>query len=464
MVMNKQEYIRRRQKLFFDVKHGKILLFGNKLVPRNYPANTYSFRQDSNLLYFTGIDLPGFCLVLDCDTNEEILFGYDPDMEDTIWSGPQKSLGQVAQRSGIDRFRPFVELSAFIKQAKKGKHAIHYLPPYPHERQLFLAEVLELKTDEPARGFSTHLVKSVITQREIKSKIEVAEIENVLNEVTGPIHIAAMKMAVSGNTEALVMAEMQRIVKQKQLDFAYETICTVRGETLHNIRYPNPLKKGQMLLVDAGVEGTHHYASDITRTTPVDGKFSAQQLDIYNIVLEAQTTIIDAVRPGIRYIDLHLKAANIIADGLIALGLMKGRAGEAVAEGAHALFFPHGLGHMLGLDVHDMEDLGENHVGYNDSARRSEQFGTAYLRLARELKPGFVFTVEPGIYFIPALIEQWAREKKHNKYIDYQKLDKYMNFGGIRIEDNIYVRQEGGRVLGKPIPKRAEEIETVCAG
>lgn len=462
-MMNKNDYVGRRRKLAKDIGSGIVLIFGNKLIPRNYSANTYPFRQDSNFLYFTGISIPGYCLMLDCNKGEEILFGYDPGIEDSIWSGPQASLKEAGQICGIDKTMPDSSLASFIAEAAKEKVEIHYLPPYPHERQLFLSQSLGGTIHEIVSGASITLTKSVIQQREIKSDIEIAEIENALNEVTGPMHIAAMKMAQPGVFEYEVLAEMQKIAARNQVELAYGTICTVRGETLHNIVYSNELKKNQLLLVDAGAESRNHYASDITRTTPVGGKFSSQQREIYSLVLDAQMQIINDIKPGISYLELHLKAARIMADGLTQLGLMKGSSENAVASGAHALFFPHGLGHMLGIDVHDMEDLGENYVGYNEPSERSDQFGTAYLRLGRELKAGFVLTVEPGIYFIPPLIKQWHQAGKFKEFINYSRLENYMNFGGIRIEDNILVTNNGQRVLGNPIPKLPDELENLLA-
>ena len=275
------------------------------------------------------------------------------------------------------------------------------------------------------------------------------------------MHILAMKMAREGVFEREIVAEMFRMAKAKDLEFAYGVICSVRGETLHNESHSNQLVKGQLLLVDAGVESPMHYASDITRTSPVGGKFTVRQREIYELVLSAQMESIKSIKPGVRYRDIHLQAAHIIAEGLKDLGLMKGNCKEAVDAGAHALFFPHGLGHMMGLDVHDMEDLGEEYVGYRDGLERSSKFGTAYLRLARELETGFVLTVEPGIYFIPSLIKKWAGEKKYTEYINYLKLDSYLDFGGIRIEDNVLVTPEGCRILGDHIPKYADEVEAV---
>lgn len=451
----------RREILSRKVKNGIILIAANKQLPRNYPANLLPFRQDSSFLYYTGINQPGLYCIIDCDAGNEFLCGIEPDIEDKIWSGSLPSLKELADGAGLKHTLHFKDLAAFITKALQQKKEIHYLPPYTAERINELTYLLGNSIEKIKSNISDNLVNSVIEQRMIKTEDEVAEIEFVIDRVTRPMHIAAMRMSLPGKYEYQILSEMEKITIENKMQQAFPVICSVRGEVLHNIYYSNKLEIGQLLLVDAGNEGSLHYASDITRTTPVGGKFSEKQKEIYEVVLNAQLYAIQAIKPGISYKDIHLKAASEITKGLKQLGIMQGDPEEAVNAGAHALFFPHGLGHMLGLDVHDMEDLGENNVGYGQEFKRSEQFGTAYLRLARSLQKGFVLTVEPGIYFIPPLIEMWESEKKFNHFINYSKVHEYINFGGVRIEDDILVTDTGAKVLGIPIPKSIEEIESL---
>jgi Xaa-Pro aminopeptidase len=454
-------YKERRITLLKEVKSGFILLAANKLMPRNYPGNVLPFRQDSNFLYYTGLNLPGLYCILDCETGNEILCGEEPTLEDTIWSGPLPRLKELAERAGIHSILPADKLSKFINEVFRNKQFVHYLPPYSADRLNELSVLFASNTDEIRKNISQDLIHAVIKQRMIKSEDEVAEIEDVLTRVTGPMHLAAMMKAKPGIYEYEIAAEMHKMAFQHNLEQAFSIICSIRGEVLHNISYSNKLKEGQLLLVDAGVESGLHYASDITRTTPVGGRFTSKQREIYEIVLSAQMHAIGLIKPGIKYREIHLNAARKMVDGLKLIGLMRGDTEEAVNEGAHTMFFPHGLGHMMGLDVHDMEDLGENSVGYGEGLERSKQFGTAYLRLARSLEMGFVLTVEPGIYFIPSLIQLWDSEKKFEQFICYPKVREYLNFGGIRIEDDILVTKTGSRVLGAPIAKTISEIEAL---
>lgn len=451
-------YKKRRSLLVKDMSNnGLIFLAGNNEIPMNYKANTYPFRQDSNFLYFIGIDLPRLYATIDTSTGETILFGDDITVEDAVWTGPLPRLTEWAEKSGFATVKPLKELLSGLK--KNGK--IHYLPPYPAERKRFLSDLLNLPVAEIESGFSVELVKAVIKQRSIKSPEEIIQIETTMNTVTSVYHQEAMKMALPGEYEYKIAGQVESTMLKHNCRPAFNIICSVRGEILHNVSYANQLKNNQLLLVDSGAENPMHYATDITRTTPVGGRFNEQQKEIYNLVLAANLQAIASIKPGTYYKEIHLNAAKIMTDGLIQLGLMTGNADEIVAEGAHALFFPHGLGHMMGLDVHDMEDLGENNVGYDETIKRSEQFGTAYLRLARKLQPGFVLTVEPGLYFIPTLVEKWKSEKKFTQYINYQNINKYLGMGGIRIEDNVLVTENSCRVLGDHIPKTISEIESL---
>jgi Xaa-Pro aminopeptidase len=458
MISSSLDFITRREGLLKEVKKGCILLSANQVLPRNYAGNALPFRQDSTFLYYTGIDVPDVYLFIDCESGEFHLAGEDPAIEDTIWSGMQSTMAGLAEISGLKSSVNLQELKAKIGDCRKNNRQVRLLPPYTEERTKRLLHLLSVSPDELDKCISPELIRTVVKQRSVKSDAEIAEIESALN-VSGLMHRKAMKMAVEGVYEYEIVAELLKIAKSRDLEFAYGIICSVRGEILHNETHRNKLGKGQLLLMDAGVESENHYASDITRTIPVGGKFTGQQKDIYNIVLRAQLEAIKKAGPAVRYYDVHMLAARIIASGLKELGLMKGDVEEAVQSGAHALFFPHGLGHMMGLDVHDMEDLGENYVGYNNEVKRSDQFGTAYLRFARKPEPGFVLTVEPGIYFIPALINQWQATKKFDQFINYSMVGKFINSGGIRIEDNIVITGSGCRVLGDPVLKAPEEIE-----
>jgi Xaa-Pro aminopeptidase len=459
--MINQEFIDRRDKLKSGVGSGFILLPGNNPLPMNYPSNTFPFRQDSTLLYFTGIDRPGIYVIIDCDSGEETLIGDDLTTEDIIWSGAGDTLSELANLAGIKKTGTSGELILKIRNGSRNKREVHYLPPYPADRKILLSQLFGKSISEIEEGISLKLIKEVIKLRSLKSKSEIAEIESALNIATSKMHDEAIKMAYPGKFEFEIVANICKIAIECKMSLAYPVICSVRGEILHNEYHGNKLKQGQLLLVDAGAESPHHYASDITRTIPVGGKFSSQQKEIYELVLRTQLDSINMLKPGIRFFDVHKSAAIAITKGLTEIGLMKGDTEAAVESGAHALFFPHGLGHMLGLDVHDMEDLGEEYVGYSKDIMRSSQFGTSHLRLARLLEPGFVITIEPGIYFIPDLIKQWQDENKCKEFINYNKLNSYLDFGGIRVEDNILITNESNQLLGKPIPKKHSEIENL---
>jgi Xaa-Pro aminopeptidase len=339
---------------------------------------------------------------------------------------------------------------------------VHFLPPYRPEAKARLSRLLGISPGNLKAKSSPDLIRAVVSQRIIKSALEVREIEKAL-AVSRRMYLTAMKMIKPGILEQEVAGRMDGLALAGGAGTAFPTILTVNGQILHNHDHSHVMRKGRLVVVDSGAESKSHYASDITRTLPVSGKFTTRQREVYEIVLAAQETAIAAMKPGVMYRDVHLKAARLMASGLKEIGLMKGDPAEAVAAGAQALFFPHGLGHSLGLDVHDMENLGENYVGYDDKTKRSEQFGLAYLRFALELRPGQVMTVEPGIYFIPALVAQWKKAKKNTGFVNFIKVETYLDFGGIRIEDNILITSGGRRVLGDPIPKKVKDIERVMA-
>jgi len=446
-------YAGRRKKLMESMGSGQFLFPAAVEQPFNYKANTFPFRQDSTFLYYFGIAQPGFVGVIDADQGVSILFGNDANIEDVIWMGPQPSMAEYASMIGAEKTVPLENLGETLK----GKN-IHFLPPYHSDRVIFLSKLLNKSVDDIQSGHSPTLALAVINQRMIKSGEEIAQMEDAM-KISAMIHAQLRKSVAPGKYEAQLRGIAEGIAFAYQGRLAYNAICTVDGQTLHNNAYHRLMKEGDMLLCDIGAENQMGYASDITRTYPVSATFNTQQGEIYDLVLKAESDAIEAVRPGVKYLDVHLGAARIITEGLKQIGLMKGDTEEAVAAGAHALFFPHGLGHMIGLDVHDLENLGENNVGYDENVKRSTQFGTAYLRLARELQPGFALTVEPGIYFIPELIDLWESEKKFTDYINYDKLKPYRNFAGIRIEENIVVTEDGNKLIGPSIPKLRKEVE-----
>ncbi|MCP4552733.1 MAG: aminopeptidase P family protein [Bacteroidetes bacterium] len=461
-MFKKEVYIDRRNRLRNEMSTGLALILGNDEAAYNYPANTYHFRQDSDFLYFFGLDHPGFSGIVDIDNNKDYIFANDVDIEDIIWMGPQPTVKDQAALVGVENSSPYTELASFIKSQQSDGRTIHFLPPYRGDRlvqinQLWGADVSKIKENA-----STELVNAVVKLRSIKDEHEITEIEKAI-DIAYDMHVTAMKMAKEGVVEREISGTMEGISLAQGGPVSFPIILTINGQTLHNHFHGNTLTKGRMMIADAGAETTMHYSSDITRTVPVGGKFSPRQKDIYEIVLDANVKAIEAIRPGIKYREIHLLACKVIAEGLKKIGLMKGDMDAAVKAGAHALFMPHGLGHMMGLDVHDMEGLGENNVGYDEKTKRATQFGTAYLRLARELQAGFVITVEPGCYFIPELIDQWKSKGTNSEFINFDKVETYKDFGGVRIEDDVLVTESGNRVLGKPIPKTVAEIEAITA-
>jgi Xaa-Pro aminopeptidase len=459
-MFNSIVYSSRRNRLRSLVSSGIILMPGNPEAAMNYPANTYHYRQDSNFLYYFGLDHPDFAGVMDVDNGKDIIFGNDLDMDDIIWMGPQPSVKDQAAKAGVINTVPLSKLESFVKEALAKGRRVHIVKPYRGEVLIWLESLLGVHHSQVKNFISEELIRGIVTMRSIKEDIEIAELEKAI-DVAYLMHTTGMKMAKPGVIEQEIAGAIEGIALSHYGPVSFPVILSIDGQTLHNHYHGNTLREGRMLVIDAGCESALHYASDITRTVPVGGKFNQRQKEIYEIVLKTNTETIKAIKPGTYYREVHLLAAKTIASGLKDLGLMKGNIDEAVAQGAHALFFPHGLGHMLGLDVHDMEGLGENFVGYDSTVSRSDQFGFAFLRMARKLEPGFVITDEPGIYFIPALIDQWRSEGRFTEFINYDKVETYKDFGGIRIEDDVLVTADGYRVLGKPIPKTVEEVEGI---
>lgn len=442
---------------------GLALITGNLESPMNYAENFYHFRQDSSFLYYWGLDGAGLDGVIDLDSGEEILFGHDPGVDEIVWTGVQPSLAERAARVGISTCRPRAALPELLGSTVTAGRDLHVLPQYRGSNILRIAAATGWEPDRVRSGTSPALAESIVEQRSVKSPEEIVELE-LAAEVAYHMHTGAMRFIEPGRVEREIAGAIEGIAVARGRGLSFPAILSVRSEVLHNHSYDNVIGEGQMVVCDAGASSPLMYASDITRTMPSDGRFTDRQRDIYEVVLDAQVAAVAAVRPGVPFRDIHLLASRIIAEGLIEIGVMKGDPAEAVAVGAHALFFVHGLGHMMGLDVHDMEQYGEDLVGYDETVQRSDQFGLAYLRLARPLQPGFVMTVEPGVYFIPELIERWRSERMHEAFIDYDRVTQYVGFGGVRIEDDVVVTDTGYHVLGPPIPKTVSDVEAEMAG
>jgi len=459
-MFDKQIYTERRNRLREKMKSGIILIPGNAESPMNYTDNTYHFRQDSTFLYYFGLDIPGLFGIIDAESQVDLLYGDDISIHDIIWMGVLPSVKDLAASVGVRKTAPIRELSGKISEALSKKCPVHYLPQYRADIKLLLQELTGIKASGLNDYASLDLIHAIIDMRSEKDEFEIAEIEKAC-ETGYKMHVTAMQMAKPGVIEQEIAGAIEGIALSYGGGTSFPTILTQNGQTLHNHDHSLTLQKGRLMIVDAGAESNLHYASDFTRTFPVGGKFTQKQLGIYNIVLKANNTTTTLIRPGDTYLSIHLKIAELIATELKALGLMKGNIQDAVANGAHALFMPHGLGHMLGLDVHDMENYGQIHVGYDEEIRPVDQFGTSSLRLGRRLRKNFVITNEPGLYFIPALIDKWMSEKINHDYINFEEVKKYLDFGGIRLEDDILVTETGARVLGKRIPISQEEIESI---
>ena len=446
-------YQNRRQLLRETLPNdGLIVFLGNGECPRNFPHNTYPFRQDSSFLYFFGLDLPGLAAVIDTDSGAEILFGDDAAADDFVWTGPLPSLAETAARAGISDTRPADSLATTLHTARP----IHTLPHYRADNRARLAELA------PATEPSEALIRAVVAQRAYKSDAELEQIEIALS-VSHAVHTAAMRLTVPGRREFEIVAELEGLAHGLGAANSFATIFSRRGEILHNPFHHNTLEDGDIIVHDSGAESPLHYASDITRTIPASGKFDSRQRDIYTIVLNSQQAAIDALAPGTPFRDLHATASRVLLAGLAELGIVTGDI-EALAADAHTLFFPCGLGHMMGLDVHDMEPIGEDFVGYDEVLRRNPAFGWRSLRLGRKLEPDWVVTVEPGIYFNGLLADRWRAEKTCSDFIDFAAFDQFRDFGGVRVEDDFLITADGYRLLGEPIPRTIAEVEATCAG
>jgi Xaa-Pro aminopeptidase len=453
-----ETYKKRREELRKILQGGIVFFPGNSEVPFNYPDNTYTFRQDSTFLYYFGLHEPNHAAVMDMDDGTDCLFGNESTMSDIIWMGKQPSMGEKAAAIAVSQTQPYTALADVLQKAQQQGRTIHFLPPYRAETKIHLWELLGIPPAEQKEKASESLIRAVVKMRLTKEPQEIEQIETAVDACC-MMHAYVMKYASAGKVERELSGIIEGLALMKGCRVSFPVILTVNGQILHNHYHGNTLCDGQLLLIDAGAETEMGYGGDITRTVPVRGKFDDRQKAIYNTVLQANLKGIEMCRPGVAYRDVHLAAARVIAGGLKDAGIMRGNMDDAVALGAHTLFFPHGLGHALGLDAHEMEGLGENYVGYDEVVTRSTEPNLKPLRFGRQLNAGYVITVEPGIYFIPALIDQWETEKKFPQFINYDLLKEYRTFGGIRIEDDILITDDGCRVLGCPIPKAVEEIE-----
>lgn len=454
-------YKQRRQALREKVGHGLILILGNNEAPANYPDNTYKFRQDSSFLYFFGHSHPGYAGVLDIEAGEDYFFGNDVTMDDIIWMGPQPSVKDLAAQVGVEKSFPFDKLKEFVGKAISQRRPIHFLPPYRYDNMLLLEDLTGIRASMTKQHASVELIKAVVALRSVKEACEIAEIDKACN-IGYEMHTAAMRLCKPGVSEQYIAGILDGIASSYGNMVSFATILTQNGQTLHNHDHSHLLEAGRLMLTDAGAESVTNYCSDHTRTIPVGGKFTSRQRDVYSIVLDCHDKALELARPGVTYQSVHLEVCKVLAQGLKDLGLMKGDVNEAVAAGAHALFMPHGLGHMMGIDVHDMEDLGQCYVGYDDEIRPSSQFGLASLRMGRRLQEGFVITDEPGCYFIPALIDKWKAENMHKDFLNYDAIEKFKDFGGIRLEDDILIIPGGSRFTGeKRIPITISEVEQI---
>ena len=456
-MLAKETYIQRRALLKKNIGSGVLLFLGNDEQGLHYEDNTFRYRQDSTFLYYFGLSFAGLSAIIDIDEDKEIIFGDELTIDHIVWMGTQPTLKEKSGRVGITEVMPSAEIMNYLHKAVRKGQTVHYLPPYRAEHKLKLMEWLGIP---PARQEgSVPFIRAIVAQRSYKSAEEVEEIEKACN-VTADMHITAMKVLRPGMYEYEVVAEMNRVAESNNCELSFATIATVNGQTLHNHYHGNKVKPGDLFLIDAGAEVESGYAGDMSSTVPADKTFTPRQRAVYEIQNAMHLEAVKALCPGIPYMDVYDLSARVMVEGMKELGLMKGNAEDAVREGAHALFYPHGLGHMMGLDVHDMENLGELWVGYNGQPK-STQFGRKSQRLAIPLEPGFVHTVEPGIYFIPELIDLWKGEKKFKDFINYDKVEEYRNFGGIRNEEDYLITETGARRLGKKIPLTPEEVEAL---
>lgn len=458
-------YIRRRNELKKLVKEGIIILFGNNESPANFPNNGYyPFRQDSSFLYYFGLQRDGLVGIIDIDNDKDILVGNDIDIEDIVWYGSVASMTEMMQRCGAQETLPMKALKTICNEALSKHRKIHFLPPYRHDIKIQVFDLLGVHPIQQKEAASMELIKAVVKMRSVKEQQEIEELERAA--VIGyKMHTTAMRLTKPGVTEKFVSGQVDGIAHSYGAMVSFPTIYTQHGEILHGAPSMNKLEEGRLVLCDAGGETLNNYCSDNTRTMPVNGKFTQRQLEIYSIVEACHDYTLELAKPGVKYADVHFAICRLMFDRLKELGLAKGNTEEAVRAGAHAMFLPHGLGHMMGMDVHDMENLDQINVGFDEETRPNlEQFGTNCLRMGRRLEEGFVVTDEPGIYFIPALVDEWKAKKHCAEFLNFDKLETYKDFGGIRIEDDVLITKDGCRFIGKDrIPYHPKDVEAFMA-
>ncbi|MGL4653734.1 aminopeptidase P family protein [Cetobacterium sp.] len=459
-MFDKNIYISRRERLKKLVQNGLIVIVGNSESPMSYGDNCYNFIQDSTFLYYFGLNSPDLIGVIDTESNEEYIFGKEFTMNDIIWMGGQKSFKDRAAEVGIDKFLENEELNKILEAAKLEGKKIHFTNQYRLENSLKLSKLLGKTLDDVEKEFSEDLVRSIIEMRNTKEDYEIAEMEKATN-VTREMHLAAMKNVKPGMKGYELVALLECEAKKYNATPSFHTICTTNGQILHNHFHGNIFKDGDLILLDCGARLENGYCGDMTTVFPVSGKFDKRQKDLYSLLIEMFEKAEECTVPGVTNKSVHIEVCKVLAEGLIERGFMKGEVEEIVKAGAHALFFPHGLGHMIGLDVHDMENFGENKVGYDSKTLRETEFGIRSLRMGKELKPGYVLTIEPGIYFIPELIQKWEKENQFKEFINYDKVEEYIDFGGMRYEGDFLITETGNRRLGDKMPKYFYEVEEI---
>ena len=455
-----ETYINRRNELKKLVGEGLVLLFGNNESPANYPNNGYSpFRQDSSFLYFFGQHRDGLVGVIDIDNDQEWLFGNDIDIEDIVWYGSVDSVAHLAQQVGVSKTKPMAALKTLCDQAAAQQRPIHFLPPYRYDIQIQIMDLLGIHPSQQKEKASLPLIQAVVKLRCTKEPQEIEAIERAC-EVGYKMHTKAMQLVRPGLSERFIAGQVDGIARSYAQGVSFATIFSQHGEIMHGAPSNALLEEGRLVLCDAGCE-LDDYCSDNTRTMPVNGVFTQRQKEIYSIVEDCHDYVLEVAKPGVKYFDVHLDVCRLMTNRLKELGLMKGDTEEAVQAGAHALFLPHGLGHMMGMDVHDLEGLGQIHVGFDEETRpRLDQFGTNCLRMGRRLEEGFVVTDEPGIYFIPDLIDDWKRNGHCAGFLNFEQIETYKDFGGIRIEDDVLITADGCRFLGESrIPYHIADVE-----
>lgn len=455
-MFRKETYMQRRAELKKNLGSGLYLFLGNEELALNYADSNFRYRQDSSFLYYFGLSFAGLAAIIDIDEDKDIIFGDELTIDHIVWMGTQPTLKEKSERVGITENLPMKELGAYLSKAKSKGREINYLPPYRPEHQIKLMDLLGVMPKDQTPSYK--FMAAIAEQRNYKTAEELAEIDRAC-DVTADMHIKAMQILRPGMKEYEVVAAMEAMSFSQGCDLSFASIATINGQTLHNHYHGNTVKEGQLFLIDAGAETAMGYAGDMSSTIPVGAKFTDRQKAIYEIQNQMHFESVKALKPGAHYANVYDLSAKVMVEGLKEVGLMKGSAEDAVHEGAHAMFYPHGLGHMMGLDVHDMENFGEELVGYAGKAK-STQFGRKSLRLSRVLEPGFVFTIEPGIYFIPELIDLWRSQNKFTEFINYDLLETYKDFGGIRNEEDYVITETGSRRMGsKHVPITVEEVE-----